>query len=148
MTNRLRASVSALSCHHPTGPPAVVRPFAPGRNNIGPARPGPRLRGMPSYRSLFRTPEFTPLFLGSAAQNAAGTVGGLALGTLVYRATGSPLLSAVSMFGPSLAQVLGATVLLSGADRLPPRPALTGLSLAFAGAAALMALPGLPTWGV
>ncbi|MEU4873848.1 MFS transporter [Streptomyces sp. NPDC021608] len=101
-----------------------------------------------SYRQLFRVPEFTPLFLSSAAHTAAQTVGGLALATLVYRATGSPLLSAVSMFGPSLAQVLGATVLLSGADRLPPRPALTGLSLAFAGAAALMALPGLPTWGV
>ncbi|MFD8719036.1 MFS transporter [Streptomyces sp. NPDC059629] len=97
-----------------------------------------------SYRSLVRTPEFTPLFLGSAAQNAAGTVGGLALGTLVYRATGSPLLSALSMFGPSLAQVLGATFLLSGADRLPPRTTLAAISLAFAVTTAGMALPGLP----
>ncbi|MEU6243099.1 MFS transporter [Streptomyces sp. NPDC047024] len=99
---------------------------------------------MPRYRSLFRTPEFTPLFLGSAAQTAAQTLGGLALGTLVYRATGSPLLSAVSMFGPSLAQVLGATVLLSGADRLPPRTALSAIGLAFAAGTALQALPGLP----
>ncbi|MFJ9559901.1 MFS transporter [Streptomyces fuscichromogenes] len=99
---------------------------------------------MPSYRSLFRTPEFTPLFLGSAAQNAAGTVGGLALGTLVYRTTGSPLLSALSMFGPSLAQVLGATFLLSGADRLPPRTTLAAISLTFALATAALALPGLP----
>ncbi|CAL2066196.1 MFS transporter [Streptomyces murinus] len=103
---------------------------------------------MTSYRSLFRTPEFTPLFLGSAAQTAAGTVGGLALGTLVYRATGSPLLSAVSMFGPSLAQVLGATVLLSGADRLPPRTALTAIALVFAAGTALQALPGLPVGAV
>ncbi|MFC7869160.1 MFS transporter [Streptomyces murinus] len=103
---------------------------------------------MTSYRSLFRTPEFTPLFLGSAAQTAAGTVGGLALGTLVYRATGSPLLSAVSMFGPSLAQVLGATVLLSGADRLPPRMALTAIALVFAAGTALQALPGLPVGAV
>ncbi|MEU9306820.1 MFS transporter [Streptomyces sp. NPDC048256] len=101
-----------------------------------------------TYRQLFRTPEFTPLFLSVAAQTAAGTVSGLALGTLVYRATGSPLLSAVSMFGPSLAQVLGATFFLSGADRLPPRSALTGLSLAFAAATAVLALPGLPVWGV
>ncbi|MER6220990.1 MFS transporter [Streptomyces sp900105755] len=98
---------------------------------------------MPSYRSLFRTPEFTPLFLGAAAQNAAGTVGGLALGTLVYRTTGSPLLSALSMFGPSLAQVLGATFLLSGADRLPPRTTLAAISLTFAAVTAGMALPGL-----
>ncbi|MGW0869872.1 MFS transporter [Streptomyces sp. NPDC002740] len=101
-----------------------------------------------TYRQLFRTPEFTPLFLSAAAQTAAGTVSGLALGTLVYRATDSPLLSAVSMFGPSLAQVLGATFFLSGADRLPPRSALTGLSLAFAAATAVMALPGLPIWGI
>lgn len=51
------------------------------------------------------------------------------------------------MFGPSLAQVLGATFFLSGADRLPPRSALTGLSLAFAVATAVLALPGLPVWG-
>ncbi|MFH9549199.1 MFS transporter [Streptomyces sp. NPDC017435] len=101
-----------------------------------------------TYRQLFRVPEFTPLFLAAAAQTAAGTVSGLALGTLVYRATDSPLLSAVSMFGPSLAQVLGATFFLSGADRLPPRSALTGLSLAFAVATAVLALPGLPVWGV
>ncbi|MFF3986486.1 MFS transporter [Streptomyces sp. NPDC001797] len=97
-----------------------------------------------SYQSLFRTPEFTPLFLGAAAQTAAGTVGGLALGTLVYRTTGSPLLSALSMFGPSLAQVLGATLMLSGADRLPPRATLAAISLAFAVATAGLALPGLP----
>ncbi|WP_416519590.1 MFS transporter [Streptomyces achromogenes] len=99
---------------------------------------------MTGYRSLFRTPEFTPLFLATAAQTAAQTIGGLALGTLVFRATGSPLLSAVSMFGQSLAQVLGATVLLSGADRLPPRTALSAIALAFAAGTAAQALPGLP----
>ncbi|MFJ8107246.1 MFS transporter [Streptomyces sp. NPDC096132] len=103
---------------------------------------------MSGYRELFRTPEFTPLFVSGAAHGAAHTVGGLALGMLVYDATGSPLLSAVSMFGPSLAQVLGATLLLSGADRLPPRAALTGIRLAFAALTALLALPGLPVYGV
>ncbi|MFG3587953.1 MFS transporter [Streptomyces sp. NPDC047990] len=99
---------------------------------------------MRSYSDLFRTPEFTPLFLASALQGAASTVGGLALGTLVYRATDSPLLSALSMFGPSLAQVLGATTLLSAADRLPPRATTTGIALAFALGTAAVALPGLP----
>lgn len=103
---------------------------------------------MRSYRELFRTPEFTPFFLASAAHTAAQTIGGLALGTLVYRITGSPLLSAVSMFGPQLAQVLGATVLLSGADRLPPRSTLTGIGLAFAAGTAVLALPGLPVAAV
>ncbi|MFJ8793049.1 MFS transporter [Streptomyces sp. NPDC102462] len=62
----------------------------------------------------------------------------------MYRATDSPLLSALSMFGPSLAQVLGATLLLSGSDRLRPRAALTGISLSFAAGTAVLALPGLP----
>ncbi|MFC8197294.1 MFS transporter [Streptomyces sp. NPDC057298] len=100
-----------------------------------------------TYRSLFRTPEFTPLFLTSSAQVAAQTMSGLALGTLVYRATDSPLLSALSMFGPSLAQVLGATTLLSAADRLPPRATMTGTALAFAAGTALLALP-VPLWAV
>jgi MFS family permease len=101
---------------------------------------------MRSYRQLFRTPEFTPLFLASSANVLAQTISGLALGTLVFRATESPLLSAVSMFGPSLAQMLGATLLLSGADRLRPRSTLTGISLAFAATTAVLALPVLPLW--
>ncbi|MFF3166151.1 MFS transporter [Streptomyces sp. NPDC003273] len=103
---------------------------------------------MRSYRTLFRTPEFTPFLLSFAASAAAQTIGSLALGTLVFRATGSPLLAAVSMFGPQLAQLVGATFLLSGADRLPPRAILTGLSLAFAAGTAVLALPGLPVRAV
>ncbi|ADI06686.1 hypothetical protein SBI_03565 [Streptomyces bingchenggensis BCW-1] len=100
---------------------------------------------MRTYRELFAAPEFTPLFLTSTLQVAGSTVSGLALGTLVYAATGSPLLSALSMFGPNLAQVVGATLLLSAADRLPPRAAICGLSLFFALGTALQAVPGLPT---
>ncbi|MEV8415175.1 MFS transporter [Streptomyces niveus] len=103
---------------------------------------------MRSYQTLFRTPEFTPFLLSFAAFAAAQTIGGLALGTLVFRATGSPFLSALSMFGPQLAQLAGAMFLLSGADRLPPRAILTGLSLAFALGTAVQALPGLPLWAV
>ncbi|HZF88499.1 MFS transporter [Streptomyces sp.] len=106
------------------------------------------MRTTPGYKGLFRTPEFTPLFLSTAAQTAAQTLGGLALGTLVFRATGSPLLAAVSMFGSSLAQVVGATFLMSGADRLPPRATLTGVALAFAACTAVLAAPGLPVWAV
>ncbi|MBK3581364.1 MFS transporter [Streptomyces sp. MBT65] len=103
---------------------------------------------MRSYRELFRTPEYTPFFFSFAAQNAAGTISGLALATLVYRATESPLLSAVSMFGPQLAQMLGATFFLSGADRLPPRATLTGINSAFAVCTAVLATPGLPIGAV
>ncbi|WP_369247297.1 MFS transporter [Streptomyces sp. R41] len=103
---------------------------------------------MRSYSDLFRTREFTPLFLSSCFKTAASTVSGLALATLVYRATDSPLLSALSMFGPSLAQVVGATTMLSAADRLPPRATTMGIALAFALGTAAMATPGLPVWTI
>lgn len=103
---------------------------------------------MRSYRSLFRTPEFPPFLLSFGAFAGAQTIGGLALGTLVFRATGSPFLSAVSMFGPQLAQLLGGAFLLSGADRLPPRAILSGLAVAFAAGTAVLALPGLPVWAL
>ncbi|WNZ10777.1 MFS transporter [Streptomyces sp. 11x1] len=103
---------------------------------------------MRSYQALFHTREFTPLFVSSALQVAASTIGGLALGTSVYAATGSPLLSALSMFGPSLVQVIGATTLLSAADRLPPRATLAGLAVLFAASTAALALPALPLWTV
>lgn len=103
---------------------------------------------MRTYGQLLRAPEYTPLFLATSTQVAASTVSGLALGALVYGATGSPLLAALSMFGPSLAQVAGATALLSAADRLRPRSALTGIALVFGLGTAVLAVPGLPVWAV
>ncbi|MGY0022422.1 MFS transporter [Streptomyces sp. cg35] len=100
---------------------------------------------MRTYRDLFSTPEYPPFFLACSLQVAAQTVAGLALGSLVYAATGSALLSALAMFGPALAQVVGAFTLLSAADRLPPRAALAGLSLFLGLATAAQAAPGLPT---
>ncbi|MFI1988060.1 MFS transporter [Actinoplanes sp. NPDC020271] len=103
---------------------------------------------MRTYGDLFRTPGFTPIFAAACLQNAAGTVVGLALATGVYARTGSPFLAAISMFGPSLAQLAGATLLMSAADRWPPRAAATGLALLTAGLTALLALPGLPLGGM
>ncbi|MGW0469001.1 MFS transporter [Streptomyces sp. NPDC003027] len=103
---------------------------------------------MRSYRELFRTPEYTPLFLTAAVQVAAQTVAGLGLATLVFRSTGSPLLSALALFGPSLAQLLGATTLLSAADRLPPRGTLAGIALLHAVGTAVQAVPGLPVGAI
>ncbi|MDQ1006911.1 putative MFS family arabinose efflux permease [Streptomyces sp. V4I23] len=98
---------------------------------------------MRTYQELFKAPEFTPLLAAFAAHVAAQTVSRTALGTLVYDATGSPLLTALSMFGPLLAQMIGATFLLSATDRLPPRAATIGLALFFAVATTALALPDL-----
>lgn len=98
---------------------------------------------MRTYRDLFRTPEFTPLFAASCAQVAATTLTGLALATLVYARTESPLLSALSMFGPSFAAVIGATTLLSVTDRVPPRPAMTLVAAVTAAGCLALAAPGV-----
>ncbi len=101
---------------------------------------------MRTYRELFAVPEFKPLFWTSCVQIAAQTISGLALATLIYDATHSPLLSALALFGPSLTQLIGASTLLAAADRLPPRALTSGLSLAFGAGTAALAVPGLPVW--
>ncbi|WP_137992493.1 MFS transporter [Streptomyces vilmorinianum] len=103
---------------------------------------------MRRYKDLLRTPEFTPFFLTCSVQVAAQTVAGLGLATLVFRQTGSPLLSSLALFGPALAQLVGAATLLSAADRLPPRAALAGIALLLALGSAATAVPGLPVWAV
>ncbi|WP_206641495.1 hypothetical protein [Nonomuraea polychroma] len=58
-----------------------------------------RFADMYTYRELFRTPEFTPLFTASCAQVASTTLNGLALATLVYDRTDSALLAALAAYG-------------------------------------------------
>lgn len=103
---------------------------------------------MQTYRELFRVPEFGPLFAAVSLLTTARTVAGLALGTLVYAATGSALLAALSLFGSYFAQVLGATTLLSMADRVPPRIAMVVIALIGGSSTLALAVPGMPVWGI
>jgi predicted MFS family arabinose efflux permease len=143
-----------------TGPPQRRRPrpkacrdnratavgCASTRNAPAADRKIGRLPTMHTYRELFRAPEFTPLFVASCAHVASTTLNGLALATLVYARTDSPLLAALSMFGPSFAELVGATTLLSVADRVRPRAALTLIALAGGVAGLVLATPGMPLW--
>ena len=97
---------------------------------------------MRTYRDLFAVREFRALWTSSALTTAATTMSGLALATVVHAATGSALLAALAMFGPSVAQVVGATTLMSAADASPPRRALTVVGLV--SAAVLAAQAALP----
>ncbi|MER7890671.1 MFS transporter [Micromonospora sp. NPDC094482] len=101
---------------------------------------------MRTYADLFAAREFRNLFLANCAGIAAHTTSALALGALTYASTGSALLTALSMFGAPLAGVLGSLTLLSAADSLPPRRALTLTALLVAAGAAVQAIPGLPLW--
>lgn len=140
-TNRLPASVSTPIRHRPIG-------FASARNDNAATDGIEIFPHMHTYGDLFRVPEFGPLFATAALRVAATSVSGLALGTLVYTATRSPLLSALSMFGASFAQLAGAAALLSAADRLPPRAATVILQLVFGLSIVVLALPGLPLGAV
>ena len=100
---------------------------------------------MLTYRALFASSEFRALWTAGALTTAASTTSSLALATLVHRTTGSALLTAVAMFGPSTAQALGATTLMSAADASPPRRTLVLVAAASTAALALQALPGLST---
>ncbi len=100
---------------------------------------------MLTYRALFASSEFRALWTASALTTAASTVSSLALAVLVYRSTGSALLTAVAMFGPSTAQALGAATLMSAADASPPRRTLVLVGAVTTVALAAQALPGLGT---
>ena len=98
-----------------------------------------------TYTALFRQRDFRALWTGNALGIAATTMSSLTLGTLVYAQTGSSFLTAVTMFGPSLVQVVGASTLMSAADTTQPRPVLvavaSAMTLAFAAQAAFDLAP-------
>ncbi|OKI69652.1 MFS transporter [Micromonospora sp. CB01531] len=101
---------------------------------------------MRTYSDLFAVREFRNLFVANCAGLAAHTTSALALGSLTYAATDSALLTALSVFGAPLAGVLGSLTLLSAADSLPPRRALTLAALIATAGAAFQAVPTLPLW--
>ncbi|MGH3510170.1 MAG: MFS transporter [Nocardioidaceae bacterium] len=79
---------------------------------------------MRTYSELFSLREFRVLFGTQCLTVLSGAMGSLALGTITYKATGSPLLSALSMFGGPLVRLVGSWFLLSLSDLLPPRRAM------------------------
>jgi MFS family permease len=96
--------------------------------------------GPSGYGQLFRQREFRALWAGSALSTAATSMAGLALGLVVHAESGSALLTALVVFGPSLTQLIGASTLMSAADTVPPRPLLTLTAVVMAAAFAAQAL--------
>jgi predicted MFS family arabinose efflux permease len=101
----------------------------------------------PGYSQLFRNREFRALWFGSALGTVSTSMAGLALGLLVHAQTGSALLTALVVFGPSLAQLFGASSLMSAADTVQPRVLLATTSAAMAAAFTTQAVFDLPPMG-
>ncbi|MFE2474739.1 MFS transporter [Streptomyces sp. NPDC059389] len=96
------------------------------------------------YRSAFRVREFRPVFAAHLLSVLGIVVAEIALTVLVFRATGSPLMSALTFALGFLPYALGGTLLAGIADRRPARRVLVGCDLVCAACAAAMVLPGTP----
>ena len=101
---------------------------------------------MRTYRELFAVPQFRTLFGSQCLMVVAGSVASLALGTIMFEATGSPVLTALSMFGGPLVRLFGSALLLSLSDVLRPRRAIVVVEATIVATSLLQAIPGLD-WG-
>ncbi|MGJ0152737.1 MFS transporter [Streptomyces sp. CH8.1] len=100
--------------------------------------------GSAAYRTVFRTPEFPAVFAAHLMSVLGLVVAEISLSVLVYRLTGSPLMSALTFALGFLPYALGGTLLAGIADRLPARRVLVTCDLVCAACAAAMVLPATP----
>ncbi|MFD6876477.1 MULTISPECIES: MFS transporter [unclassified Streptomyces] len=110
-----------------------------------PSPPAPEGAG---YRGVFRIREFRTVFAAHLLSLLGVVVAEIALTVLVYRATGSPLMSALTFALGFLPYALGGTLLAGLADRLPARRLLVTCDLLCAACAAAMVWPGTPVAGL
>jgi MFS family permease len=96
------------------------------------------------YRDALGVPEFRAIFLSHVVSMLGTIVTQFALTVLVYRQTGSPLLSALVFTVAFVPYLFGGVLLSALVDRVAIRGLLVGCNLATATLAAMMALPGLP----
>ncbi|MGW6846803.1 MFS transporter [Streptomyces sp. NPDC054958] len=108
--------------------------------NHAPGRSAPP----PGYRSVFRVREFRTVFVAHLLSVLGLVVAEISLSVLVYRTTGSPLMSALTFALGFLPYVLGGTLLAGIADRHPARRVLVTCDLVCALCAAAMVAPGTP----
>ncbi|MEU8547880.1 MFS transporter [Streptomyces roseoverticillatus] len=100
--------------------------------------------GPAGYRAVLAVREFRAVFAAHLLSLLGLVTGELALSVLVYRVTGSPLISALAFALGFLPYLLGGTLLAGVADRYPARRVLVVCNLLCAASTVVMALPGAP----
>ncbi|MFD7667326.1 MFS transporter [Streptomyces sp. NPDC059788] len=130
----------------PAAAPALPPAAAPRPRTAPQPRPAPDPAPPTGtgYRAVFAVPEFRYVFAAHLMSSLGVVVCEIALSVLVYRLTGSPLLSALTFALGLLPYVVGGTLLSAVADRYPARRVLVVCDLLCAGCAAAMVLPGTP----
>ncbi len=98
----------------------------------------------PSFRAVFATPEFRPLFGTYTLSTIGDELARVALTVLVYQRTDSPLLAALTFALSFLPWAVGGPVLATLADRYPRHRVLITSDVVRAALVALMAIPGTP----
>ncbi|MFF3225265.1 MFS transporter [Nocardia suismassiliense] len=100
------------------------------------------------YRDAFAVPEFRVLFASHVISMLGTVIAEFSLSVLVYRRTGSPLLTAL-VFALAFTPHLFAGALFSSlVDRVPARRLLVSCNLATTLLAAAMAMPGMPVFAL
>jgi MFS family permease len=96
------------------------------------------------YAAALRSREFRALLTSQFVSVCGTSVAAVALTILVYRRTGSPLLSSVTFALGFLPYLLGGALLSGVVDRVRPRRLVVGSNLASALLAAATAVPSIP----
>ena len=126
--------------------PAMSSMFRLSAKNLPRQAAMHHIRPVRTYREIFGIPEFRMLFVARSFFMAGVVLGGLALGTLIYQTTGSPVLTALAMFGGPLVQLVTSHFLLATADLLRPRSAMVLVGLTAGATDLLQMIPGM-AWG-
>ncbi|MFC4610527.1 MFS transporter [Streptomyces maoxianensis] len=133
----------------PGSAPAVGQGSAPGLSAGSPsttwrrAEQGGRADSR-RYRDVFAVREFRAVFGAHLMSLLGVVVSEIALTVLVYRLTGSPMLSALTFALGFLPYLFGGTLLAGVADKYPARRVLVVCDLLCAGCAVVMVLPVTP----
>src|ERR1035437_9503821 len=126
--------------------PAMSSMFRLSAKNLPRQAAMHHIRPVRTYREIFGIPEFRMLFVARSFFMAGVVLGGLALGTLIYQTTGSPVLTALAMFGGPLVQLAKSHFLLATADLLRARSAMVLVGLTAGATDLLQMIPGM-AWG-
>lgn len=98
----------------------------------------------PTFGALIQVGEFRALIIAFLLHYSSGIVATLAISLMIYDRTNSALLSAIALASPFIPHIVGATFLLSLADRLAPRRSLALVGLVQVLVLGIVALDVLP----